>query len=121
MRMLPDVQQETIKPIIETIVKVGSLIHTDEYYICARPPAWGFAHETACHAEGEYARDDDGDGFYKVHVNTMEGCWSLLRSWLRPHRGISQENAPAISASSSPSMTCEKEAKHSSAPTRLAV
>jgi transposase len=21
----------------------------------------------------------------------MEGTWSLLRSWLRPHRGISQE------------------------------
>jgi hypothetical protein len=21
----------------------------------------------------------------------MEGCWSLLRSWLRPHRGISQD------------------------------
>ena len=23
----------------------------------------------------------------EVHVNTMEGFWSLLRSWLRPHRG----------------------------------
>ncbi|MCX7068676.1 MAG: hypothetical protein NTW85_13435, partial [Methylococcales bacterium] len=29
-----------------------------------------------------------------VHVNTMEGFWSLLRSWLRPHRGISQEKLP---------------------------
>ena len=36
----------------------------------------------------------DGDGFYKIHVNTMEGFWSLLRSWLRPHRGISQEKLP---------------------------
>src|SRR5215831_17360844 len=26
--------------------------------------------------------------------NTMEGFWSLLRSWLRPHRGISQEKLP---------------------------
>src|SRR5439155_14300044 len=43
---------------------------------------------------GEYARDDDGDGFHEVHVNTMEGFWSLLRSWLRPHRGISQDNLP---------------------------
>ena len=34
------------------------------------------------------------DGFHEVHVNTMEGCWSLLRSWLRPHRGISQEKLP---------------------------
>jgi hypothetical protein len=32
---------------------------------------------------------EDGDGFCEVHVNTMEGFCSLLRSWLRPHRGIS--------------------------------
>ena len=25
---------------------------------------------------------------------TLEGFWSLLRSWLRPHRGISQEKLP---------------------------
>src|ERR1051326_169350 len=24
----------------------------------------------------------------------LEGFWSLLRSWLRPHRGISQERLP---------------------------
>ena len=33
-------------------------------------------------------------GHCEVHVNTMEGFWSLLRSWLRPHRGISQEKLP---------------------------
>ena len=31
---------------------------------------------------------------HEVHVNTLEGFWSLLRSWLRPHRGISQEKLP---------------------------
>ena len=36
----------------------------------------------------------DEDGFCEVHVNTMEGFWSLLRSWLRPHRGISQDKLP---------------------------
>ena len=48
------------------------------------------------HAKGEYARDEDGDGdgFYEVHVNTIEGFGSLPRSWLRPHRGISQDNLP---------------------------
>ena len=40
------------------------------------------------------ARDEDGDGFHEIHVNTIEGFWSLLRSWLRPHRGISQEKLP---------------------------
>jgi transposase len=45
-------------------------------------------------SRGEYARDEDGDGFHEVHVNTIEGVWSLLRSWLRPRRGISRENLP---------------------------
>ena len=44
-------------------------------------------------------RDEDGDGFCEIHVNTMEGIWSLLRSWLRPHRGISQEKLPLCLAS----------------------
>ena len=54
----------------------------------------GYEHKTVNHSSGEFARDDDGDGFCEVHVNTIEGFWSLLRSWLRPHRGISQEKLP---------------------------
>ncbi len=45
-------------------------------------------------AVNKRGHDEDGDGFHEVHVNTMEGFWSLLRSWLRPHRGISQEQLP---------------------------
>jgi transposase len=92
--MLADVKQTTIGPLIRRAIAPGTLIYTDEYDIYARLPEWGYAHETVCHAAGEYARDDDGDGFCEVHVNTMEGFWSLLRSWLRPHRGISQERLP---------------------------
>lgn len=92
--MLANVQQATIKPIIETNVAQGSQIYTDEYDIYARLPAWGYQHQSVCHSAGEYARDEDGDGFHEIHVNTMEGFWSLLRSWLRPHRGISQEKLP---------------------------
>ena len=88
--MLANVQQKTIQPIIEATVAKGARIHTDEYDIYARLPAWGYRHETVCHARGEYARDEDGDGFCEIHVNTMAGAWSLLRSWLRSHRGISQ-------------------------------
>jgi transposase len=29
-----------------------------------------------------------------LHVNTLQGFWFLLRSWLRPHRGISPETLP---------------------------
>jgi transposase-like protein len=92
--MLANVQQVTIKPLIKATIAVGSLIYTDEYAIYTPVTKWGYKHKTVCHGRGEYARDEDGDGFCEVHVNTMEGFWSLLRSWLRPHRGISQEKLP---------------------------
>ncbi len=64
-------------------VKLTGIAEIDEVYLIAGHK--GFP------SRGEYARDEDGDGFHEVYVNTMEGFWSLLRSWLRPHRGISQE------------------------------
>ena len=93
--MLADVRQVTIRPVIEATVARGTLVHTDEHGVYARLEAWGHGHKTACHGRGEYARDEDGDGFREVHVNTLEGFWSLLRSWLRPHRGLAQEKLPA--------------------------
>jgi transposase len=66
IRMLENVQQRTIKPLIQATIALGTCIYTDEYDIYSR----------------------------LVHVNTMEGFWSLLRSWLRPHRGISQDHLP---------------------------
>ena len=93
--MLANVQQATIRPIIETTVAPGSLVYTDEDDSYARLEVWGYGHKAVCHGRGEYARDEDDDGFCEVHVNTMEGFWSLLRSWLRPHRGVSQEKLPA--------------------------
>ena len=94
VRMLDHVQQVTIRPLIERFIAPGTQVHTDEYDIDHRLTEWGFNHRTVCHSRGEYARDEDGDGFHEIHVNTAEGFWSLLRSWLRPHRGISQEKLP---------------------------
>ncbi|MGB2748247.1 MAG: IS1595 family transposase [Thiofilum sp.] len=98
IRMLANVKQATIKPLIVATVAAGTLVYTDEYNIYSRLEEWGYAHKTVHHGAGEYARDEDGDGFHEVHVNTMEGFWSLLRSWLRPHRGISQEKLPCYLA-----------------------
>jgi transposase len=94
IRMLENVQQATIGPLIKRTITAGSVVYTDEYDIYTRLTEWGYTHRTVCHAAGEFARDEDGDGFCEVHVNTVEGFWSLLRSWLRPHRGISQERLP---------------------------
>jgi transposase-like protein len=92
--MLENVQQKTIEPIIRAGVSEGTRFYTDEDDIYARLPAWGYDHRSVCHSRGEDARDEDGDGFHEVHVNTIEGVWSLRRSWLRPHRGLSQESLP---------------------------
>lgn len=94
IQMLPNVQQVTIQPVITETIAPGTMIYTDEYDIYTRLPEWGYQHKSVNHGAGEYARDEDGDGFHEVHVNTLEGFWSLLRSWLRPHRGISQERLP---------------------------
>jgi transposase len=94
LKLLNNVQQKTIQPVIEHFISKNTLIYTDEYNVYNRLPAWGYKHKTLCHARAEYARDEDGDGFCEVHVNTIEGFWSLLRSWLRPHRGISQQHLP---------------------------
>lgn len=91
LRMLPNVQQVTIQPVITSTVVSGSQFYTDEYDIYNRLPEWGYLHKSVNHSAGEYARDEDGDGFHEVQVNSLEGFWSLLCSCLRPHRGISQE------------------------------
>lgn len=94
IRMPPHVQQSTIQPVITQAVALGGTLFTDAYDIYNRLPEWGYEHHTVNHSKGEYARDDDGDGFHATHVDTREGFWSLLRSWLRPHRGVSQEKLP---------------------------
>ena len=72
IRMLPNVQQVTIKPVLMQLIQPGSLLYTDEYDIYTRLDEWGYHHKTVNHAAGEYARDEDGDGFHEVHVNTLE-------------------------------------------------
>src|SRR4051794_252818 len=98
--MLPNLRQATIKPIITQAVAPGTLIHTDEYDIYARLPAWGYGHKTVCHAHGEYARDEDGDGFCEVHVNTIEGFWSVTAHPLfgRHRNGPSARASPGLEA-----------------------
>ena len=94
LHFLPIVQQTPTPPITAPPVAKGSLLPPEEYKFYTRLSVWGYQHKTVCHGRGEYARDEDGDGSCEAHVNTMEGVWSLLRSWLRPHRGISQDKLP---------------------------
>ena len=50
----------------------------------------GRRHASVNHDQGEWARDDDGDGVREVHINTLEGLWTGLRNFLRPFRGVNK-------------------------------
>ena len=92
--LLANGQPKTIEPFITATIVPCTRVYTDEYSMYARLQSWGYNHKSVNHGRGAFARDDDGDGLCAVHGHTMEGFWSLLRSWRRRHRGISQEKLP---------------------------
>jgi transposase len=62
--MLDNVKQTTIRPLLEQTVQAGSIFHTDEYGIYNWLSEY-YEHKTVNHSQGEYARDEDGDGKYE--------------------------------------------------------
>jgi hypothetical protein len=57
---------------VPATIAPGIIVYTDEYDIDHRLPEWGSTHRTACHAAGEFARDNDEDGSCEVHVDMPE-------------------------------------------------
>ena len=79
---------------LDTVVRRTSWpmvkVNTDEWCGYNGLPEMGRSRVTVCHAEREWARDDDGDGIREVHNNTLEGLWTGLRNFLRPFRGVNK-------------------------------
>ena len=73
INLLANVKQKTIEPLMQDTMASGTLVDTEEYSMYARLETWGYDHKSVNHGRGEFARDEDGDGFCEVHVNTMEG------------------------------------------------
>jgi transposase-like protein len=71
--------------------RAGAMVYTDEWRSYDHLPEMGRGHATVCHAIGEWARDDDGDGIREVHDNTLEGMWTGLRNHLRIFRGVNKK------------------------------
>lgn len=70
-RVIPDTKAKTLKPIINELVKEGSILVTDEW------PAYNsirdkYDHVVVNHKSGEYVR-----GVY--HTNSVEGFWAILK------------------------------------------
>jgi transposase-like protein len=92
--VLPNVQTETIRPIVQQMVQRGARVYTDGYCIYHFLSQEGYQHRTVNHGAGEYALDLDGDGKCEVHCNTVECTWSWLRQMIRTYRGVSKVYLP---------------------------
>lgn len=70
--VVPNTKGATLLPIIQSSVKRGSTMMTDEYLSYSRVKKLGYKHQTVHHAAKEYVRE-------KVHTNSIEGFWSQLK------------------------------------------
>ena len=96
LRLVQHTDRETLCRHVHTFTQAGVQVYTDawpSYQHIIRP------HATVCHGAGEWARDDDGDGIREVHVNTLEGLWTSVRSVkLAIARGIGFGNSQRMMA-----------------------
>jgi len=88
MNVCDSVKQKVIQPKIEHDTQENASIYTDECHAYKHLSETGRCHSCVNHSQGEWARDDDGDGIREVHCNTLEGIWTGLRNFLRPFRGV---------------------------------
>lgn len=85
LRVALDTKASTLCAFVERFTQPEALVYTDEYdsYNPLKR-----ARVTVCHGIKEWARDEDGDGWYETHTNSDEGMWVGLRNFLRPFRGV---------------------------------
>jgi transposase len=83
-KVVPNVQANTLLPIINERVLQKSTVYTDELHSYDKLPKLGYQHKRIHHASKVYVMGD-------IHTNTIDGFWSLIK------RGISGVNH-AVSA-----------------------
>lgn len=80
-----------IQPLVVEKTDDKCELHTDEAKAYNRVKTTTRTHLYVCHSQGEFARDEDGDGFCEVHCNTCEGLWTGVRNFLRQFRGVNKK------------------------------
>lgn len=71
-RVVPNVKEDTLLPILNESVKKNSNVMTDEFLSYNKVGLNGYKHQTIKHAVKEYARG-------KVHTNNIESFWGQLK------------------------------------------
>jgi transposase len=69
---ITDVKSSTLIPLIKDNAVPNAIVYTDEYPSYNKLGKEGFIHQIINHADKVYVIDD-------VHINNMEGFWSLLK------------------------------------------
>lgn len=80
-------RKDTFRPLLKRWVQRGANVYTDDYDIYHFLSPAGFRHQSVNHSQGEYARG-------KVHINTAEAVFSLVRPYLATFRGVSKVYLP---------------------------
>lgn len=69
---VPNVQQSTVLPLIQSNVCKSATVYTDTFNVYNPVSRMGYTHETVNHGTDEYVRG-------AAHTNTIEGFWSLIK------------------------------------------
>lgn len=85
LRVTRQTDGATLSAHVHQFVLPTAMVYTDGWRGYSRLDR---SHAIVRHGDGEWARDDDMDGFCETHINTIEGVWTTLRNFLRPFRGV---------------------------------
>ena len=77
MAVVPDRSAATLLPIIQTYIRPGTLIISDEWRAYCRIPSLGYTHQTVNHSQNFV------DPTTGAHTNSIEGYWSCVKRQLR--------------------------------------
>jgi ISXO2-like transposase domain len=91
LRVAHRADRKTLEEVVGTTTEEGTKVNTEEGRSYDHLAALGRGHARVCHAQGEWAGDDDGDGIREVHDTTLEGIGTGLRNFLRLFRGVNKE------------------------------
>lgn len=88
VQLVPNRTRDTIIPIIQAHVTVGTTIHSDEAAIYGILSQRGYHHKTVKHKEN-YVNPIDG-----THTNTVENFWTHLKHRFKKLHGVNYTQLP---------------------------
>lgn len=87
-QVVPDVEAQTLLPLIRRRVKRGSVVCSDTWKSYTGIATKGYVHRLVDHGQGQFTRS------HGTHINGLEGFWGYLKRRLAAKGGIRRERLP---------------------------